>query len=224
MLRRSCLFGFVGLVHAALLAAGPAAAQRVDEAIPLADLLEISFLGRDVVLLGGESGQPAVRLLRDERVLWSGSRGIVAVVITDQRVLAAGSRSSAWQEDRYRRGEAAPAGALLGDRLALLTTAQRALGFSGTTGNLIEYRLGPRETVVSVHVGENVGVVVTDRAALGLSPTTGGFFDAELQLHERIERVDTRAAVATVRTSRRLLVFTASTGLWSERRREINES
>jgi hypothetical protein len=69
-----------------------------------------------------------------------------------------------------------------------------------------------------------VGVVLTDRVALGLSPSTGGFFDTEIQLHERIERVDTRSAVATVRTSRRLLVFTASTGLWSERRREINES
>jgi hypothetical protein len=219
MLRRLSL---VALVSGALLAG--AAAQPVDERVPLANLLEIAFLGRDIVLLGGESGQPSVRLLKGERVLWHATRGIVAVVITDQRVLAAGSRSSAWQEDRYRLDEPAPAGAHLGDRLALLTTPQRALGFSGTSGNLIEYRLGPRETVVSTHVGENVGVVLTDRVALGLSPTTGGFFDAELQLHEKIEHVDTRSAVATVRTSRRLLVFTASTGLWSERRREINES
>jgi hypothetical protein len=221
MLRRHSL---VALLSGALFAASPAVSQPVDERVPLVDLLEIAFLGRDIVLLGGESGKPSVRLLKGEQVVWHGSRGIVAVVITDQRLLAAGSRSSAWQEDRYRQGEAPPAGALLGDRLALLTTAQRAVGFSGTTGNLIEYRLGPRETVVSAHVGENVAVVVTDRVALGLSPTTGGFFDTEIQLHERIERVDTRSAVATVRTSRRLLVFTASTGLWSERRREINES
>jgi len=219
-----CRPSLVALVSLALLAAGSAAAQTRAEETPLTDLLEIAFLGRDIVALGGDSGQPSVRLLLDERVLWSGSRGIVAVVITDQRVLAVGSRSSAWQEERYRRGEAAPGDALLGDRLALLTTGQRALGFSGTTGNLIEYRLGPRERVVSVHVGENVGVVVTDRVALGLSPTTGGFFDTDLQLHERIERVDTRSAVATVTTSRRLLVFSASTGVWSERRRKLHES
>jgi hypothetical protein len=220
MLRR---YSLVALVSGVILGAAAGAQPRAEE-VPLVDLLEISFLGRDIVLLGGESGQPSVRLLKGEQVLWSDTRGIVAVVITDQRVLAAGSRSSAWQEDRLRRGEAPPAGALLGDRLALLTTPQRALGFNGTSGSIVEHRLGPREQVVSAHVGENVGVVLTDRVALGLSPTTGGFFDTEIQLHERVERVDTRAAVATVRTSRRLLVFTASTGLWSERRREIDES
>ena len=164
----------------------------------------------------------SVRLNLTERVLWSGSRGTVGVVITNERLLAVTTGSAAWQEERYQRGEAPPADALLGDRVALATTPRRVIGFLGT-GNLVEYRLGPRESLRSVRVGENVGVVVTDRKAVGLSPSTGRFTETKLQLHERIESVDTRSTLATVTTNRRLLVFRAPTGAWSERRRELND-
>ena len=204
-----------------LLAATPAASQQIGS-VPLTDLLEIALLDRDVVALSGEGAQVSVRLNLTERVLWSGSRGTVGVVITNERLLAVATGSAAWQEERYQRGEAPPVEALLGDRVALATTTRRVLGFLGT-GNLVEYRLGPREALRSVRVGENVGVIVTDRKAVGLSPSTGRFTETKLQLHERIESVDTRSTLATVTTNRRLLVFRAPTGAWSERRRELND-
>lgn len=193
-------------------------------AVPLADLLEISLLGRDLVALDGGGGERSVRLHLGEDVLWRGSRGAVGVVITNERLLAVATRSAGWQEERYQRGEPPPAQALLGDRVALVTTDRRALGFSGSAGSLVEYRLGPHEVLRSFRVGENVAVVVTDRKALGLSPSGGGFFETELHLNERLEGVDTRSALATVTTSRRLLVFRAATGSWSERRRELSEN
>jgi hypothetical protein len=205
-----------------LLTAGPAVSQQVGS-VPLNDLLEVTFLGRDVVALDGAGGQVTVRLNLSESVLWSGSRGTVGVVLTDERLLAVATGSAAWQEERYLRNEVRPVTALLGDRVALITTSQRVLGFSGTTRNVVEYRLTPRQVVRSVHVGENVGVVVTDRSALGLSPQTGDFSETKLQLHEQLESIDTRSTLATVRTNRRLLVFRAPSGTWSERRRELNE-
>lgn len=212
------------LAASALLAAGALHAQGIDGAVPLTDLLEIEFIDGRAVALDASGGQRSEELHLGEEVLWYGSRGAVGVVITDERVLAVGTRSGGWQELRYDRAERPPADALLGDRVALVVTAKRALGFSATRGQLVEYRLGPRERIASARVGENVGVVLTDRKALGLSAVLGGFSEKRLQLEERIESVVAKSALATVRTNRRLLVFRAPTGSWSERRRELDRS
>ena len=205
-----------------LLVASGALAQGREGAVPLLDLLEIELIDHHAVALYANGGQVSQRLHLKEQVLWSGSRGIVGVVITNERILAAGTRLASWQEFRYELAESPPGSALLGDRVALLITSKRALGFIANTGELAEYRLSPRERVQSVRVGENVGVVLTDRRVLGLSPLLGGFAAKDLQLREHVESVETKSALATVRTSRRLLVFRSPTGAWSERRRELN--
>ena len=70
-----------------------------------------------------------------------------------------------------------------------MLTDRRALGVDGGSGNLVEYRLGPKERLVVSQVGANVAVVVTDRSALGLSPLKGGFFPVKLSVAERIESI-----------------------------------
>ena len=215
---RSCFLALCML----LLPAAPAVAQDARDA-PLLDLVEVSLLGRDLVAFVASGGEVRERLHLGERVHWSDSRGALGVVITDQRMLAVGAGSASWQEARYERGEAPPGAAQLGERVALLTTNHRALGFNADRGALLEYRFGPRETFHASGVGEQVGVVVTNRSALGLSPLRDRFQSQDLQLHEQVELVDARSALATVRTSRRLLVFRGRTGAWSERRREIHE-
>lgn len=204
-----------------LLWPGPPA-RSSSSSVPLADLLEITFLDRDVIALDGDGGEARLRLHLGEQVLWSDSHGAVGVVITNERLLATTSHAGSWQEARFQTGEPPPADALLGDRVALAVTDRRVLGFSASVDSLVEYRLGPQERLDSVRVGENVGVVVTDREALGLSPS-GGFFETDLHVHERLEGVDTRSALATVTTSRRLLVFRAASGSWSEQRRELSK-
>ena len=76
--------------------------------------------------------------------------------------------------------------ALLGDRVALIVTTQRALGFDGGSANLVEYRLGPQESLLAMRADANVAVVITDRNLLGLSPFTGGFFSTDFHLRERL--------------------------------------
>jgi len=200
----------------------PARAQPVAGEVPLADLLEILAVDRDLLAVDASGGgQTTARLRLDESVVWKGARGKIGVVITDQRILAVATQSASWQEIDYGRTEQRPETALLGDRVALAVTSDRVLGFDGGSGNLVEYRLKPREQVVVARAGANVGVVVTDRRALGLSPFLGGFFPISLGVSERIEDVSAESNLATLTANRRLLIFRALTGTWEERSRDV---
>lgn len=207
----------------ALLAAGIAlalgrGAEGFEES-PLSPQLDVVVLPREVVAVDAEGGGSlGERLEIGERVLYAKQRGRVGVVVTDRRLLAVAVRSAAWQQTRYRNGEAPPADVVLGDRVALVVTPVRAIGFDGKTGNLVEATLGPQEAVLDSAVGQNVAVVVSDRRALGVSAARGGFFEVRMRVGERITRLDALADTVTLQTSRRLLVFRGPSGSWEERR------
>jgi hypothetical protein len=213
---------------ATILLALPASAQGLlgergeANSSPLLDLLEIIVLPREVLAVdAGGGGQIEERLLRGENVLWSESKGRVGVVLTDQRILAVSTISASWQSLRYARGEVAPAGAALQDRVALLLTNKRAIGFDGNSGNLIERSLGPGESITGSAVGANVAVVVTDRRALGLSAFAGGFFQAKIHVGEDLASATAQANLVTLALPNRLLFFRAPTGSWEERKLDI---
>jgi hypothetical protein len=207
----------------ALAAATALGFDRFDgDADVIADDLEIAVLQRELLSIDARGGgQRVAALERGERVLWSGARGRVGVVLTDRRALAVSTESAAWQATRFRRTESVPERALLGGRVALFSTRVRVIGFDGRTGNLVESALGPNEELLSGVVGQNVAVAVSDRRAFGLSPFAGGFFVADIALGERIDEVRAVANTATVVTSRRLLVFRAPSGTWEERRLDL---
>ena len=205
-----------------LLLPTPIGAQLVAGEIPLTDVLEVLVVDRDVLAIDAAGGgQTVARLRLDETVLWKAARGKVGIALTNQRILAAATHSSAWQVMNYRLNEVPPNEALLGDRVALAITSQRVVGFDGGSANLIEYSLGSKERVLAVRTGENVGVVVTDRQALGLSPFVGGFFNTPIGLTERIETVTADSNLATLISKKRLLIFRATSGSWEERERDL---
>jgi hypothetical protein len=204
------------LLAAAALGAGPAHAR---EESPLAPQLDIVVLPREVVAIDADgAGQLGERLEIGEQVLYAKQRGRVGAVVTDRRLLAVTTRSGAWQEARYRNGEAPPADVELGDRVALVVTPLRAIGLDGKSGNLVEATLGPQEQVRATAVGQNVAVAVTDRRALGVSAARGGFFEVRLRLGEQIGTPSALADTVTIPTSKRLLLFRGPTGSWEERR------
>lgn len=204
-----------------LLAPHPAHGQVGAES-PLADLLEIVVVERELLAIDAESGgQRSERLHLGETVRWHGSRGRVGVVVTNERLLAVGTGSGSWQEMRYRSGEQLVSDVLLGDRVALAITNLRAIGFDGGSSNLVEQSLGPRERVLRHEVGENVAVVITDRRVLGLSPFVGGFSSRKMNLDDRVESVDAAANVATVTMTHRLLIYRSTSGSWEERRLDL---
>jgi hypothetical protein len=212
-----------GLLLAMVAAASPARAQDVPGEVPLADVLEILVVDRELLAIDAAGGgQTVARLRLEESVLWKGARGKVGVIITDQRILAVATQSGSWQEIDYGRTELRPESALLGERVALAITSERVLGFDGGSGNLVEHRLRPREKIVAARAGENVGVVVTDRQALGLSPFLGGFFSIPIGLKDQIESVTAESNIATLTGARRILIFRATTGRWEERARALH--
>ena len=129
------------------------------------------------------------------------------------------AESSSWQERRYLLTEQPVDYAVLSQRLGLVLTSQRALGFFG--GSWTEERLGIREDLLVTRVGPGAAVVVTDRRALGLSADVGGFFETKLRLNEDLESVRAMSSVATITTSQRTLVFRGPSGLWSDQNRTL---
>ena len=205
-------------------AAGTARAQLpMPDEVPLAELLDVLLVDRDLLAISARrGGQVSERLQLDESVLWLGARGKIGVAITTRRILAVATGSGSWQETSYLRGEQPPSAPTLGDRVALVFTNRRAIGVDGGSGNLVEYRLGPKERLVASQVGANVAVFATERSALGLSPLKGGFFPVKLSVAERIESITTGANLATLTTDRRVLIFRTPTGTWEERTRDLN--
>lgn len=202
---------------------GPAAAVLAQNQSPLSPLLEVQVLGRELLAIDSEGGgQRSERLERGETVLYTRSQGRVGVVVTNRRLLAIATRSGAWQQARYRKGEAPPADVEIGDRVALALMQTRAVGFDGGSRNLVDSSIGPRETVVDSAVGPNVVVVITDRRALGLSSDRGGFFEVPIRLGEQIQSVSAYANHATLQTSQRLLIFRGPAATWEEKRLPVH--
>lgn len=223
VLMRRIFFSFLAV--ASLL---PAANARAAEAlpgldeVPLSQLLEVMVVGRDLLAFDARSGgQISEELRLKERVSWYGSRGSVGAVLTNERILMVGVGSASWRAVELQKGEAPPPEALLGDRLGMVVTNRRALGFGGEPVVVSDLALGIREVVLARRVGENVAVLVTDRRALGLSPFVRGFAEVKLWLKETVESASAVANLATLRTDRRILIFRASTRSWEERRLDL---
>ena len=190
--------------------------------VPLSKLLEVMVVDRGLLAFDARSGGQIHEPLRlDERVIWQGSKGEVGAVLTDQRVLAVGVGSSAWRAVELQIGEESPREAMLGDRVVLVVTNRRALGFGGQPIRLSEQALGIHEVVLAKRIGENTGALVTDRRALGLSPHQPGFSEIKLWIREKIESGTAAANLATVRSDRRILIFRSSTRSWEERRLDL---
>ncbi len=201
---------------------GPAVAQPVAPGeVVLEDSIAVEVLGRDLVafdLLG--TGQLSERLELDEEVLFTASRGRVALVLTTRRMLAATPDSSSWRSERYRITERPQESAWISQTLAMVVTGERVLAFFGR-GNWAEESFGPREEVSFARIGPATAVVVTGRRALGVSGERGGFFEIELRLNETIESVKAVSSIATVTTSQRTLLFKGPSGRWTERARTL---
>ncbi len=208
------------LVTASSAAAAPPLVRQ-DEAV-LEDQIALEVIDRDVYGFDAQGGgRNHVRLELRERVVAQGQRGLLAYVMTDQRVLALASGRGPWRELRLRLGESIHALSWIAPRVLVIATAQRILGFDARSATWLQIDVGPHETVTHVELGTSTAIVVTDRQAYGLSPDAGGFFGEPLRLHEELEQVTASATLGQVRTSQRILIFRSPSGAWSVEKRPI---
>ena len=185
---------------------------------PLEDRVQWVRLEHELVAIDSAgSGEHRAALGVGERVRGTWADGEIGVALTNRRLLAVTATTGGVHEVRFLVGEHALIEPVLGDRVALVVTTRRALGFDGGGGSWVEASLGPRERVTATAVANHVAALATDRRALALSPVRGGFFEAPLSLQEAPVSLSASGDLATLRTHTRLLVFRASSARWSER-------
>lgn len=201
----------------------PTAAQvpLLPQEVQRVDVIALERDGRELFAFDALTGrQSRLRLELGEEVSFQQARGRIGLVLTDRRALAVAPGTD-FQELRFRLDEAAPAIGLLEDRIALVVTSRRALGFVGTGGVWIEEKIPANEALESLRVGAGVGVVTTNRRALGLSADRGTFVAEKLGVHESLESVAAQDSIVTLRTDRRILVFSAAQAVWSTQDRRL---
>ncbi len=196
----------------------PSSSQSTEPTSTL-DSLDIQQVERELVALRDGNAATRIRLRDREKILWRGAKGIVGVVLTDQRFLAVSTSSSGWREFRLQRSETPNASVQLGANVGMLLTRFRILTFDGVSGSLRENRLGPNEALLASGINEHVAIVVTNRRAIGLASRFGQSLEIPLRIQEVYESSKTLGTTATVRTSHRLLVFRASSGTWAQEER-----
>ncbi len=186
------------------------------------DVLSIQQDDRNLYAFNSLTGSRArVRLEIEEVVLFNESRGRVGIVLTDRRALGV-TVGGNFQEVRYRLTERVPDFAVVSERVALVATTQRALGFVGKFGGWIEENFALDESAKALRVGTGVGIATTNRRALGLAPEIGRFASLPFNLRESLESVDAEDTLATLRTDQRIMVFSGPRAVWSVRARDID--
>lgn len=186
------------------------------------DVISIQQDDRNLYGFNSLTGTRArVRLEVAEVVLFNESRGRVGIVLTDRRALGL-TVGGNFQEVRYRLAERVPDYAVVSERVALVATTQRALGFVGKFGGWIEEDLPPGEAAQALRAGTGVGVVATNRRALGLAPDVGVFASISFRLKESLASIDAEDTLATLRTDQRILVFSGPRATWTLRERDID--
>jgi len=216
---------FVAALAAGLLAAPvPARAQipLYPDEVERLDVITIQQDGRNLYAINAlTANRTRIRLDVDEVVLFNQSRGRVGVVLTDRRALGV-TVGSNFHQARYRIAERAPDFAVVSDRVALVATAQRALGFVGAASGWIQEELMPGENVEVIRAGAAVGIATTNRRALGLAPEVGRFSSLAFRLRESLASIDAADTLATLRTDQRILVYSGPRASWTFRALDLD--
>jgi hypothetical protein len=205
---------FVAVVGCCVAVAGAA----FGEPRPIDDRVVWHVFAREIIAVDGAGGgEHRAPLGVGERVLRTWVDGEVGVALTEQRLIAVTANTGGVHAVRFLASERIVQGPELGDRVALVVTTRRALGFDGGSGNWVEASLGPRERLVAVATANHVAALATDRRALALSPRRGGFFETPLALYDAPLSLSASGDLASLRTRTRLLTFRAGANRWSER-------
>ena len=216
------------LLSAALLAASPVVAGRWGgggsrPGIEIEDRIDLIQVDRRILAIDSRSQrQLEFTLDVNEQLLGLDSRGAVAVVRTNQRLLGLTSEHGSFQQLRYRVGErqAVPDDVYLGDRVLAVPLENRLVALSTTTESFQILEMGPREQIQRALADNNVVGIVTQRRAIAFSVRFPSFVEVTLSPKETIENTSVNDSSITLVTSRRILIYRAGTGVWNDLNRK----
>ena len=180
------------------------------------DMVDIFESDGEVIAVIEGKNTKSLRLRTRETVLWSDAKGYLGGFLTNYRFFIISTSSGGWQELPLRKEEARNASARLSPYLALLATADRAVGFDTMNGKFIEARLPIHEKPVTTELEGRVALVVTPGRAYGLASGSHAFTPIRLRLREVLKTIKITSGKAVIQTSDRLLSFEASGATWNE--------
>ena len=186
---------------------------------PVEDMIDIHVAKDTVVAVKKGVAVSEKDLKLNEKVRWQGSRGYIGAVLTSERLLAVSRSLSGWIELDLQLAEEQSGRLpeiLLSDRLLLMTTKKRLVGFDGETNHLAVMDIPLHEQVVDRAIDAYVAVVITTGRVFGLARGAGSFIEEPFKRNEAVLSVDTSAYNASIRTTRRLLIFKSSGAYWRE--------
>ncbi|MES9969053.1 MAG: hypothetical protein ABW092_03405 [Candidatus Thiodiazotropha sp.] len=194
----------------------PAISANADELIEDKIYITESEGKLNAVIEGASS--TTARLGPNETVLKVAADGYLGAVLTDDRFYVVSTASDAWKEFRLKPQETEDAILSVSPYIALLATADRAIGYNISTHNFFDARLPIREELITAQAGRYVAVVATTSKLFGIRKGSSSFAEMRLGVREVIEDIDVTANKVVVRTSDRLLSFVADDPAWSEYR------
>lgn len=182
---------------------------------PIEDLIDIfDSNGKIVAVIEGKK-PISFNLSAKENVLWRGSKGDLAVFLTNNRFFVISTTSGSWQYFKLRSDEPEDAMISLSPSIALVAFEDRVIGYLASSNQFIETQIPVQDERVFVGTDEHVAVIVTSNSLLGITEKSSSFIEARLRIRESIEDVKTSSNRVTVRTSERLLSFTNKSTTWN---------
>ena len=171
------------------------------------DLIDIAESNSKIIAIieGRKTISSDLRI--DEKLLWSGSKGYLGAFLTNKRFSVISTSSDAWRVLPLRLDETEKGVASLSPYIALLVTADRAIGFDAASNRFIETRLPIHDELVAAEAEKYVAVVITSSRAIGLTAKKLAFTYIPFRVQEIIKAVKITSSKATVHTSDRLLTF-----------------
>ena len=196
----------------------PPFAERFFKQGPVEDMVDI-HVGKDKLVAVKQGMSISEKKLRlKEKVRWQGSRGYIGAVLTSERLLAVSAALSGWVELDLQLGEGQSGlpEIFLSERLLLMTTKKRLVGFDGGTRSWTVIDIPLHERVIERAIDAYVAVVITTGRVYGLAIGVSSFIEEPFKKNEKVLSVNTSSYNASIRTSRRLLIFKSSGAFWRE--------
>ncbi|HKJ98127.1 MAG TPA: hypothetical protein VJ959_04335 [Desulfotignum sp.] len=207
----SLLFGF------ALLTGIDQYEQDLYEEDLYEEYLQLQRNENRILAFSGRKPSVAVDLEIGEKVRLSEEKGHVGAVLTNKRFLAISSMSGKWVSEPLISGEVNTAGLTVGEKVAMVVTDRRIIGFTPMKEGFIAYDLPIGTEVRARDAGENFAIVAMSERAVGLSSETGNFRDIEFDIGESFTFLEMATTLALVHTEDNIYAYRGASGTWSIR-------
>jgi hypothetical protein len=185
------------------------------------DQFSVFAIDGELIASSGGGGTRSADLEKGEEVLQKASRGCVAMVSTNRRLLVVSALGGPWISVLYQLNETPAYELLVGEQVGIAISDRRIVGYDPRTTQVVALDIGAQESVTHWIAGDRIAAVATDRRVIGYSVGLSTFAERTLRLKEKPGALDSGSDVVTVITGERVLTLRSGAGYWAERKRPI---